>query len=178
MTAVLTPWSAERVETLKALRTQGLSSSQIAKALGGTTRRAVIGKAYRLGLDRMDNPVKSPKPPSRPRPTAPKAPTPKSRFKAPPVARAPYQNAGLHFGPRPEAKKLKPEPVEIPPTAKPWEERGPRECAFPVNRGGETLWSCCAPGEPKQVYCKACRSRMFYAKQPSPKALLRLARIA
>ena len=37
-------WSDDRVEQLKSLWTEGLSASQIARALGGVTRNAVIGK--------------------------------------------------------------------------------------------------------------------------------------
>ena len=43
-------WSEDRVEQLKTLWTEGLSASQIARALGGVTRNAVIGKVHRLGL--------------------------------------------------------------------------------------------------------------------------------
>ncbi len=43
-------WTDERVEQLKALWTEGLSASQIARVLGGVTRNAVIGKVHRLGL--------------------------------------------------------------------------------------------------------------------------------
>jgi len=43
-------WSEDRVEQMKALWTEGLSASQIARALGGVTRNAVIGKVHRLGL--------------------------------------------------------------------------------------------------------------------------------
>ncbi|TMJ76370.1 MAG: GcrA cell cycle regulator, partial [Alphaproteobacteria bacterium] len=43
-------WTDERVETLKRLWAEGLSASQIAAALGGVTRNAVIGKVHRLGL--------------------------------------------------------------------------------------------------------------------------------
>lgn len=44
------PWTDERTEALKALWRAGLSMSQIAKALGGTTRNAVLAKVSRLGL--------------------------------------------------------------------------------------------------------------------------------
>jgi GcrA cell cycle regulator len=44
-------WTDERVERLKTLLADGLSSSQIAADLG-TTRNAVIGKVTRLGLMR------------------------------------------------------------------------------------------------------------------------------
>ncbi|MEM7546301.1 MAG: GcrA family cell cycle regulator [Pseudomonadota bacterium] len=43
-------WTDERVEKLKAMWGEGQSASQIAKALGGVTRNAVIGKVHRLGL--------------------------------------------------------------------------------------------------------------------------------
>jgi GcrA cell cycle regulator len=43
-------WTDERVEKLKQLWGDGMSASQIAKALGGVTRNAVIGKVHRLGL--------------------------------------------------------------------------------------------------------------------------------
>lgn len=44
-------WTSERVEQLTALCAEGLSASQIMRALGvGVTRNAVIGKIHRLGL--------------------------------------------------------------------------------------------------------------------------------
>lgn len=43
-------WTDERVEKLKELWGEGMSASQIAKALGEVTRNAVIGKVHRLGL--------------------------------------------------------------------------------------------------------------------------------
>ena len=45
-----TGWTPTRVETLSSLWRDGLSASQVAKALGGVTRNAVIGKVHRLGL--------------------------------------------------------------------------------------------------------------------------------
>ncbi len=43
-------WSAERINALRQLWLAGHSASQIAQALGGVTRNAVIGKVHRLGL--------------------------------------------------------------------------------------------------------------------------------
>lgn len=84
-------WTDERVELLKRLWQDGLSASQIAKELRGVTRNAVIGKAHRLGLTANAGKYRqSASAPHATRP-APKAPT---------VARAPYQNAGLAFGTR------------------------------------------------------------------------------
>lgn len=45
-------WTGERTERLTKLWHAGLSASQIAKELGGTSRNAVIGKCSRLGLIR------------------------------------------------------------------------------------------------------------------------------
>ena len=43
-------WTSEKVEKLKELWSKGHTASQIAQALGDTTRNAVIGKAHRLNL--------------------------------------------------------------------------------------------------------------------------------
>ena len=62
-------WTDERVEQLKNLWTEGLSASQIARALGGVTRNAVIGKVHRLGLAGRVTPARVDRPrlPSVPR---------------------------------------------------------------------------------------------------------------
>src|ERR1700739_3768684 len=62
-------WSDDRVEQLKNLWTEGLSASQIARALGGVTRNAVIGKVHRLGLAGRASPsrIERPRLPSAPR---------------------------------------------------------------------------------------------------------------
>lgn len=43
-------WTDERIDQLSRLWLEGRSASQIATALGGLTRNAVIGKVHRLGL--------------------------------------------------------------------------------------------------------------------------------
>ena len=43
-------WTPEREKLLKELWSKGHTASQIATAIGGTTRNAVIGKAHRLNL--------------------------------------------------------------------------------------------------------------------------------
>src|ERR1700743_809405 len=75
-------WTDDRVEQLKNLWTEGLSASQIARALGGVTRNAVIGKVHRLGLAGRASPSRSSE---RPRlPMAPKMP--RTRTHVPAVA--------------------------------------------------------------------------------------------
>ena len=70
--AVLTQlnWTDDRVEQLKNLWTEGLSASQIARALGGVTRNAVIGKVHRLGLPGRGAPCRPTRPTRKARPRA------------------------------------------------------------------------------------------------------------
>lgn len=51
-------WTEQRIEMLRRLWSQGQTASQIAAALGGVTRNAVIGKAHRLGLTGRPSPIK------------------------------------------------------------------------------------------------------------------------
>ena len=75
-------WTDERVDQLKNLWTEGLSASQIARALGGVTRNAVIGKVHRLGLAGRATPTRS----ERPRvPSAPRMNAIRSHIPEPPV---------------------------------------------------------------------------------------------
>ncbi|WP_375426997.1 GcrA family cell cycle regulator [uncultured Sphingomonas sp.] len=55
-------WTDERIETLKAMWEAGQTASQIAEALGGVSRNAVIGKAHRLELQARPSPVRSNEP--------------------------------------------------------------------------------------------------------------------
>jgi GcrA cell cycle regulator len=48
----LDPWTPAREDALRSMWAAGLSASQIAGRLGGTTRNAVIGKCIRLKLPR------------------------------------------------------------------------------------------------------------------------------
>lgn len=46
----MSSWTEDRIEKLRVMHKLGHSASQIAKALGGVSRNACIGKAHRLGL--------------------------------------------------------------------------------------------------------------------------------
>lgn len=78
----LSDWTEERVETLKALVTEGLSCAQIARVLGGVTRSAVIGKVHRLGLSNARSRGSEPGEHRQVRPHA--LPAPPSTHQAPP----------------------------------------------------------------------------------------------
>ncbi len=43
-------WTKRRIEALKILWAEGNSATKVARALGNTTRNAVIGKVHRLGI--------------------------------------------------------------------------------------------------------------------------------
>lgn len=75
-------WTDEQVETLKALWSEGLTSSQIAYRMGLDSRSAVIGKLHRLGL--TDVMRGKPKPPPNPR--IPRARPAPSQYRKPAVA--------------------------------------------------------------------------------------------
>ena len=77
-------WTEERIATLSKMWEGGQTASQIAEALGGVSRNAVIGKAHRLGLQARPSPVRPNEPEPKPvepavevtAPTPPPAPEP------------------------------------------------------------------------------------------------------
>ncbi|USU11751.1 GcrA family cell cycle regulator [Sphingomonadaceae bacterium OTU29THOMA1] len=89
-------WTDERIETLKTMWEAGQTASQIAEALGGVSRNAVIGKAHRLDLQSRPSPVK---------PNEPAAPMPVAAEPEPAVAAPP---------PPPPAPPARPEPAPVP----------------------------------------------------------------
>ncbi|WP_334655083.1 GcrA family cell cycle regulator [Sphingomonas panaciterrae] len=105
-------WTEERIDTLRKMWEGGQTASQIAEALGGVSRNAVIGKAHRLGLQSRPSPVVSkdaeakaaaaaaaatpapapepvvaapPPPPAPPPPAPPPAPAPRAASPTPAV---------------------------------------------------------------------------------------------
>ena len=84
-------WTDERIDTLKTMWEAGQTASQIAEALGGVSRNAVIGKAHRLGLQSRPSPVKPNEPvaaapaPVVPLPEAEAEPEPAPVVAAPPA---------------------------------------------------------------------------------------------
>lgn len=56
-------WTDDRVALLKKLWGEGKTAAEIAKALGGVTRNAVIGKAHRLKLSNRLSPIQQNKKP-------------------------------------------------------------------------------------------------------------------
>jgi len=147
-----TPWPDAAVESLEVLWRQGLSASQISRALFDQlavsySRNAVIGKANRLGLNGRASPSR---PISR-RSLAERAP----RVQAPKVEKPPAQKA-----PPPV-----PRPPETPPeTARPWRTRKERECQWIYGDASADALTCCAPAVAGSPYCAA-HARLIYQPQ-------------
>ena len=88
-------WTDDRIEQLKSMWEAGQTASQIAEALGGVSRNAVIGKAHRLGLQARPSPVKPNEAPVDPvvkaAPSAPPPPEPVREPEPEPVRAAPVE---------------------------------------------------------------------------------------
>jgi GcrA cell cycle regulator len=144
-------WTDERIDTLKTMWEKGMTASQIAEALGGVSRNAVIGKAHRLGLQSRPSPVK----PNEPEAKA--APAPAAR----PAAAAPARPA-----PKPAAPAPQPAPVaaETVTSEAPAPEPQPQVILRSVGPGGFLRQ---APGEQQAPIAPAPPRRLVPAK-PSP----------
>lgn len=164
-------WSPERVETLKDLHRQSLSASQMANALGGVTRNAVIGKALRLGLGPIGGGKASA--PKRANPLALSKPRAPRSFKESTVVpfRAPAVrvngNRQTFAEPEPRPALTAPEPRAEGPGSATMQTLGGHMCKWPIGDPQDAEFTLCgdarAEGRP---YC-AHHARIAY--QP-PKA--------
>jgi len=154
-------WTDERIETLKTMWEGGQTASQIADALGGVSRNAVIGKAHRLGLQARPSPVKShDSTASEPAPApvepvvvaAPPPPPPP----APPPAPAP--------APEPVAVEDEDDEEDVAPAPVPERIAAPQPVLRSVGPGGFVRQS---PGEQQPPATPAPPRRLVPAK-PSP----------
>ncbi|MGR6329673.1 GcrA family cell cycle regulator [Sphingomonas sp. XXL09] len=144
-------WTDERIDTLKTMWEAGQTASQIADALGGVSRNAVIGKAHRLGLQSRPSPVK----PNEPEAKA--ASEPVAAVAAPPAPPAPEPEVEAAA----EEPPFRDEPV-APPTPEP--VRDPQPVLRSVGPGGFVRQS---PGEQAPPATPAPPRRLVPAK-PSP----------
>ena len=137
-------WTDEKVEKLKELWTKGHTASQIAAALGDTTRNAVIGKAHRLDLEA-------------------RAP---SKHAGASVAR---ENTQIRRGPAPTSRKAKFQSILLdknfePENPKSLEELTDTTCKWPIGHPNEEkFYFCGRKPEGEFPYCKL---HVLYAFQP------------
>ena len=175
-------WTDERIEQLRQMWEGGMTASQIAEALTGVSRNAVIGKAHRLGLQSRPSPVKggeaapeaepapvaAPAPPPAPAPVV-SAPEPIAPPKPAPVAAAPATPAPLPAADAPVLRSIGPggfqrqnpheQQAPIPPApprrlvpAKPSAEMADKTSLLDLN-DRICKWPLGHPGEPDFHFC-------------------------
>lgn len=157
-------WTDERIATLSKMWEGGQTASQIAEALGGVSRNAVIGKAHRLGLQSRPSPVKpndpaaesTAKPSAKPAAKATPAPKPVAEKPAPVPAAPPV------VAPTEPARAAEPVRPTIPPTPSP--NPDPQPILRSVGPGGFIRQS---PGEQMPPSQPAPPRRLVPAK-PAP----------
>lgn len=144
-------WSPEVLQAARHLYLeQGLSASESARRIG-TTRSALIAKAHRMGW---------------------------AAERDPGLAAANQVRGGRALAralrPRPAPREIHlPTPTAAPvrATPRPWMERRPGQCAYPVSGDGEAVMSCCAASG-AQSYCAAHRRAMYLRRTPAQQAAL------
>ena len=137
-------WTDEKVEKLKNLWTKGHTASQIAEALGDTTRNAVIGKAHRLNLEA-------------------RAP---SKGSGTSISK---ENRPVRRGPAPTSRKAKFQSILLdknfePENPKSLENLTDETCKWPIGHPNEEkFYFCGRKPEGEFPYCKL---HVLYAFQP------------
>ena len=137
-------WTEEKVAKLKELWSKGRTASQIAEALGDTTRNAVIGKAHRLKLEA-------------------RAPSKQSSQTSTPV------NRPVRRGSAPISRKAKFQSILLdknfePENPKTLEELTDETCKWPIGHPNEEkFYFCGRKPEGEFPYCKL---HVLYAFQP------------
>ena len=136
-------WTEEKVEKLKELWSKGHTASQIAEALGDTTRNAVIGKAHRLNLEA-------------------RAPSKQS-------GRSSSNNKPIRRGSSPTSRKAKFQSILLdknfePENPKSLEDLTDQTCKWPIGHPNEEkFYFCGRKPEGEFPYCKL---HVLYAFQP------------
>jgi GcrA cell cycle regulator len=146
-------WTEQRIEMLRRLWGQGQTASQIAVALGGVTRNAVIGKAHRLGLTGRPSPIKrdasgAAVPKRRPVPRRALAPQPKPMMPLQRAMPAQPQESGVIASQPPAPRE---QPRNYPPARA---HGGTKSCSWPMGDPKQPGFHFCGePSEPGRPYC-------------------------
>ncbi len=177
-------WTDERIDKLKTLHANGMSASQIAKALGGVTRNAVIGKVTRLKLGgrelpsnpRAASPAREPRrpPASKPRPL------PQIDVAPPPAAvRVASDGSRTYAMPPPGAEATDIAPGLVAGLGLSISDPRFRGCRWPVRGEGADMRFCCLPSG-GETFCPEHAVRAYQPKatqaRHSAKELLRSVR--
>jgi len=172
-------WTDERIDQLKQMWQAGMTASQIAEALTGVSRNAVIGKAHRLGLESRPSPVKAgdtaaaaaepahapapaatetPKPAPAPTPAAPAAapqaaaPTPAAPAEPMPIVRSIGPGGFQRQNPHEQQSPIPPAPPRRLVPAKPSADIAGKTSLLDLN-DRICKWPLGHPGEPDFHFC-------------------------
>ena len=137
-------WTDEKVEKLRELWKKGHTASQIAEALGDTTRNAVIGKAHRLNLEA-------------------RAP---SKGSGTSISK---ENRPVRSGPAPTSRKAKFQSILLdknfePENPKSLENLTDETCKWPIGHPNEEKFYFC--GRKPENDFPYCKLHVLYAFQP------------
>ena len=135
-------WSEDVLRAARRLYVeQGLSASESARRLG-VSRSALIGKAHRMGWAAERDPRLA-------------------------IANQLRGGRAVARALRPARPDIPlPPDLVVPCTPRPWMERAPGQCAFPVSGEGEAVMSCCSPSGLRS-YCPAHAAAMFIRRTPA-----------
>ena len=137
-------WTEEKVAKLKELWSKGHTASQIAEALGDTTRNAVIGKAHRLNLEA-------------------RAPSKQSSQTSTSVNR-PVRRGSAHISRKAKFQSILLDKNFEPENPKSLEELTDQTCKWPIGHPNEEkFYFCGRKPEGEFPYCKL---HVLYAFQP------------
>ncbi len=140
-------WTAEKIEQLNKLWSEGMSITEIGKILG-MTRNAVVGKAHRLGLAKRPSPIArapGPRPAAQPAPAAQPRPVAAPAVTAVVASAAPVAEAPV-VAPKP-AMPVMPQPAARPRPA------APAFRATRVANGPACRWPLGDPKSPDFHFC-------------------------
>lgn len=155
-------WTAERISELSKLWDQGLSASEIGKALG-VSKNAVVGKAHRLKLPARPSPIKRGGP-SKPRTNKP-ALTPPRQTAASKMECRPVKP--LIDEPEHELRS----PILNRRSARSSAATGSSKCLWPIGDPGDKDFHFC--GEPSvsgKPYCEEHCQRAYITKSRNSEA--------
>lgn len=136
-----TPWPDDRKALVRRHCEQGLSPAESARLIGGTTRVAIIGQRYRMGLCKPKT-ERAMARFGRTTPASPRALRVLTKDETPVTIRV--SSDGKNTFVMPPSVPL-PEPVAVTPgaCAKPWIDRRFGECWYLLGEGPDAL-ACCA----------------------------------
>lgn len=155
---MLTPWTEERAKLAADLWAQGLSASEIAAKLGGTTRNAVISKLDRMRGNKPERRKREKLTRDNPEMKAPKGRQDNGQM-AQRIQQLRLLAAKMAQAPA-SSKELAPLPSDAPPGAQLLEHLEKHHCRYPIG-DGPPYWFCGATHIPGSSYCDTHHAKVY-----------------